>query len=136
LAIAPFLYFSIIHADSSTSEILNKINMILLRHVACILWWSHTRATYSLIIMLLNYNSFDLIQYQTYNQTISLIITKAPKITRLNGFVSIFIHKRLRYFLPFHRNDHIVLQNILIARNHGFYQFLWLIPKSETENGC
>jgi hypothetical protein len=52
--------------------------------------------------------------------------SKAPTITRLNGFVSIFIHKRLRYCLPFNRNDHTVLhvQNFLIiACNHRFYQF-------------
>jgi hypothetical protein len=51
----------------------------------------------------------------------TLLKSKAPTITRLNGFVSIFIHKRLRYCLPFNQNDCIVLQNFfIIACNHGF----------------
>jgi hypothetical protein len=55
----------------------------------------------------------------------SVHLSKAPTISRLNGFVSIFIHKRLRYCLPFNRNDHIVLQNFLtIACNHGFLAHL------------
>jgi hypothetical protein len=39
------------------------------------------------------------------------ILHKAPMVMHLNGFFSIFIRKRLRYFLPFNRNEDIVLQN-------------------------
>jgi hypothetical protein len=72
------------------------------------------------------------------------LFNKAPTITRLNGFVSIFIHKRLRYCLPFNRNDHIVLQNFLIiACYHGFLPVIMdfsnssgLFQSKQTENMC